>query len=71
LLERERGKRMPVGYERAEFFRLGNGGWAEDFVQSLIADDPSILGLGELVVKEKERVQTGGGDLIFFCRIRR
>lgn len=68
MLERERGKRMPVGYERAEFFRLGNGGWAEDFVQSLIADDPSILGLGELVVKEKERVQTGGGRLDFLLQ---
>jgi len=61
---------MPVGYEKAELFRLGAGtsGWGEDFVQSLIAEGPSILGLGDLVVKEKERPQSGAGRLDFLLQ---
>ena len=35
----------------------------ERWVQNLIADDPSILGLGELVVKDKERIQPRAGRL--------
>ena len=30
----------------------------EKWVQAQIADDPTILGLGDLVVKDKERMQT-------------
>lgn len=39
----------------------------ERWVQEIIADDPSILGLGEIVLKEKERIQPGAGrlDLLF------
>ncbi len=61
---------MPVGYEKAELFRLGAGasGWGEDFIQSLIVEDPGILGLGNLVVKEKERLQVGGGRLDFLLQ---
>lgn len=59
---------MPAGYDKATIFRLGSNGWAEEFVQSLIADDPSILGLGDLVVKEKERIQPGGGRLDFLLQ---
>jgi hypothetical protein len=29
----------------------------EKWVQQIIADDPSILGLGDLVLKDKERIQ--------------
>lgn len=59
-----------VGYEKAEYFRLGSGssGWGEAFVQSLIAEDPSILGLGDLVVKDKERQQLGAGRLDFLLQ---
>ena len=35
----------------------------EKWVQERIADDPKILGLGDLVVKDKERVQPKGGRL--------
>ena len=35
----------------------------EKWVQNLIADDPSILGLGDLVLKDKERVQPRAGRL--------
>src|SRR4051812_48309246 len=35
----------------------------EKWVQHQIADDPSILGLGDLVVRDKERIQTHAGRL--------
>jgi hypothetical protein len=35
----------------------------ENWVQSLIAGDPSILGLGELVLRDKERIQPRAGRL--------
>ena len=35
----------------------------EKWVQELIADDPSILGLGNLVLRDKERVQPRAGRL--------
>lgn len=39
----------------------------EKWVQGIIAEDPSILGLGDLVLKDKERIQPTGGrlDLLF------
>jgi hypothetical protein len=35
----------------------------EKWVQDQIADDPSLLGLGDLVLKDKERVQDNAGRL--------
>ncbi|MCX6873390.1 MAG: hypothetical protein NTW21_06220 [Verrucomicrobia bacterium] len=35
----------------------------EKWVQDQIADDPTILGLGDLVLKDKERIQLGAGRL--------
>lgn len=35
----------------------------EKWVQQQIIDDPTLLGLGELVVKDKERMQPGAGRL--------
>lgn len=35
----------------------------EAWLQKLIADDPSILGLGDLVLKDKERIQPRAGRL--------
>lgn len=35
----------------------------EKWVQSRIVDDPSILGVGDLVLKDKERIQPGAGRL--------
>lgn len=39
----------------------------EMWVQNVIADDPTILGLGEIILKDKERRQPAGGrlDLLF------
>ena len=60
---------MFEGYEKAESFRLGSiSGWGEDFVQRLIADDPSVLGLGDLVVKDRARKQRGAGRLDFLLQ---
>lgn len=36
---------------------------SEKYIQNMIADDPSILGLGELVLKDKERMQPRAGRL--------
>src|SRR5688572_21778504 len=36
---------------------------SERWVQDQISEDPSILGLGDLVVKDKERIQAGAGRL--------
>src|SRR5262245_53417919 len=35
----------------------------EKWLQGLIAQDPAILGLGDLQVKERERAQPGAGRL--------
>jgi hypothetical protein len=43
-------------------------GCAEVDIQQLIADDPSILGLGPLVLRAKERVQPSGGRLDILLR---
>jgi hypothetical protein len=40
-----------------------NATLTEKWVQDLIADDPSILGIGDLELKDKERMQAGAGRL--------
>lgn len=35
----------------------------EAWVQGLIADDPSIIGLGDLILRDKERMQPRAGRL--------
>lgn len=41
----------------------------ETVIQQSIADDPSVLGLGDLVLKDKERLQPALADWIFCFRI--
>jgi hypothetical protein len=41
----------------------GRAGLDERWVQARIVDNPKLLGLGDLVVKDKERSQPGGGRL--------
>ena len=36
---------------------------SENWVQDIIANDPAILGLGELVLRDRERIQTRAGRL--------
>jgi len=53
-----------VNYIKPEMISLkGNPELNEKWVQKIIADDPSILGLGEVILKEAERVQPSGGRL--------
>src|SRR5262249_25032777 len=40
----------------------------ERWVQERIAEDPSLLGLGELIVKDKERAQPRAGRLDLLCQ---
>lgn len=40
----------------------------ERWVQARIAEDPSLLGLGDLVVKDKERTQPHAGRLDLLCQ---
>lgn len=49
-------KLQPISLRRSETL-------TEKWVQEQIADDPSILGLGDLVLKDKERIQSGAGRL--------
>ena len=50
-----------VDFERAERLSLrAHPELTEKWVQDLIADDPSILGLGDLELRQKERVQPRG-----------
>ncbi|MCV6547948.1 MAG: hypothetical protein OIF56_11840 [Cohaesibacter sp.] len=37
--------------------------YSENWVQDIIADDPSILGLGDLVLRDRERIQPRAGRL--------
>lgn len=41
----------------------GNQELNEVWVQKVIAENPSLLGLGELILKDKERIQNGSGRL--------
>ncbi|RTQ52134.1 hypothetical protein EJV47_03665 [Hymenobacter gummosus] len=45
-----------------------NSKYNEAFIQKAIADNPSILGLGEIELIDKERVQAKGGRLDFMFR---
>jgi hypothetical protein len=36
---------------------------SEKWVQERIAEDPALLGLGELILKDKERIQPRAGRL--------
>jgi hypothetical protein len=55
---------MPLTYEKAETISLkGHPEWDERFVQQRIAEDPSILSLGSLQLRDKERTQPRKGRL--------
>lgn len=53
-----------VNYEKIEIINLKNHAQLnEKWVQDRIAEDPSILGLGNLILREKERIQPAAGRL--------
>lgn len=55
---------MSKGYTAHEKFSLKNHPeFTEKWVQDLIGNDPSILGLGDLVMRDRERIQPRAGRL--------
>jgi len=46
----------------------GHPEFNERWVQQRIAEDPSLLGLGDLVLKDKERIQPHAGRLDLLCQ---
>jgi hypothetical protein len=55
---------MTLKFIKPERILLANHpDYTEKWVQDRIAEDPSILGLGDLVLKEKERLQPRAGRL--------
>ncbi len=40
----------------------------ERWIQERIAEDPSLLGLGDLILKDKEKIQPGAGRLDLLCQ---
>ena len=52
------------GYIRAERVLMrAHADYSEAWVQQLIAEDPSVLGLGELVLRDRERIHPRAGRL--------
>lgn len=49
-------KLVPVSLKRSPV-------WNETWVQEQIADDPTILGLGDLILRDRERIQANAGRL--------
>ena len=59
---------MSLEYLKPErILLLGNPELSEKWVQARIAEDPTLLGLGDLILKDKERIQPRAGrlDLLF------
>lgn len=54
---------MPKLYKPEKISLLNNPTIKESWIQEQIAIDPSILGLGDLVLKDKERIQPRAGRL--------
>lgn len=51
------------GYFEPELVSVKAAGLDEKWVQSRVAGNPKLLGLGDLVLKDRERVQPGAGRL--------
>jgi hypothetical protein len=56
---------MNLSYVRAEPKKLHDLGFDEKWLQDRINGDPSILGLGDLVVITREHTQPAGGRIDF------
>lgn len=60
---------VSLQYKKPErVFLKGHQGYGEKWVQDRIAEDPSILGLGDLVLKDKERRHPNAGRLDILCQ---
>ncbi len=56
---------MTLSYVKAETIRLRELGFDEKWLQDRINEDPSILGLGDLIVITREHTQPSGGRIDF------
>lgn len=56
---------MSAKYYKAEVVSLSAAGLDEKWLQEKILEDPSILGLGELTVIQREKKQSSGGRIDF------
>ena len=65
MLENTDQDQRVLKYRKTETKPLRDLGFDERWLQERILEDPSILGLGELSVIERERVQPTGGRLDF------
>jgi len=54
---------MPKLIKPEKVTLLNNRDITESVIQDMIADDPSVIGLGDLVLKDKERIQPKAGRL--------
>lgn len=64
LLEDARNEGVYVKYEKLTKLSIrSHPELSERWVQERIADDPSILGLGDVILKDKERIQPSAGRL--------
>ncbi|WP_204337778.1 MULTISPECIES: hypothetical protein [Rhizobium] len=60
-----------MNYVRAERILMkSHPEMSEKWVKGKIAEDPSILGLGDLVLRAQERIHRRRAASIFFCRTR-
>jgi predicted transport protein len=62
--EKEETSTMSKGYTPHERFSLKHHPeFTEKWVQDLVANDPSVLGLGDLIMRDRERIQPRAGRL--------
>jgi hypothetical protein len=54
---------MPKLFKPEKISLIGHTEIKESWIQQQIADDPSLLGLGDLILKDKERMQPRAGRL--------
>ncbi len=56
-----------MDFVKANLISLGKETGGERFIQQLLADDPTLLTLGDLILRDKERSQPSGArlDLLF------
>src|SRR5436190_6515680 len=56
---------MPLNYHKAKVISLAEAGLDERWLQERILEDPTLLGLGDVCVVQRERKQSPGGRIDF------
>ena len=55
---------MPLNYHKAKVISLAEAGLDERWLQERILEDPTLLGLGDVSVVQRERKQAPGGRIV-------